>query len=469
MMRFIHRLILSALLAVTFVAPARAQDAGKTRTISLWQCFRVEETQVFREIMDQFAADYEKKTGTRLVIKMQYVSFDDMFAKLRTAALADLAPDVAFIDSIKVTDLAFGKALTAMDDLPAFKEKYGTREDAAPQFVPAAYNAGIVERLGVKKLYALPVQTTTIALFWNKDMFRAKESELRAAGLDPTRAPRDWDELYEYGKILTNKERGVHAFAFSSSLWFTFGIFNMYNVNFIEYDAQGRARPSIANKNGIAAATRLQWIANSGIEGGGWQRGSLGPDPMFLNRKVAMILTGPWNTENFANAGMNFDVALVPAPTRKEIEELGLQPLDPEEDPSTPAAYSSSNVGGQSGIIMRTCKDPDLAFEMIDYFTSEAVQRRWASQLGQIPVRRSAWKDLDTTKYPFMKAFMRQLAKSKRIPQVPLYTNLENDVYNPQVDLLLNKKVTPAEAVKRMEDVMNRAIISKINIPPDEK
>ncbi|MCC7392482.1 extracellular solute-binding protein [Candidatus Sumerlaeota bacterium] len=467
-MKRILRHLLFSFLALLPIHAVAAEEEG-VKTISLWQCFRVEETAVFREIMDDFVADYEKRHGERIKVNMQYVSFDDMFTKLRTAALANITPDVAFIDSIKVTDLAFGKALTPLDDLPSFKERYGTKEKAAPEFVAAAFDAGLVERLGEKKLYALPVQTTTIALFWNKDMFKAKERELRAANLDPTRAPQDWDELYAYGRILTDPKQKVSAFAFSSSLWFTFGVFNMYDVKFIEYDEQGRARPSLDNKNGIAAASRLQWIANSGIEGGGWQRGSLGPDPMFLNRRVAMILTGPWNTENFANAGLNFDVSLVPAPTRKEIEELGLQPLDPEEDPNSAAAFSSSNIGGQSGVILRTCKYPDIAFEMMDYFTSEAVQRRWASQLGQSPVRRAAWKNLDTTKYPFMKAFMRQLAKSKRIPQVPLYANLENDVYNPQVDLLLNKQITPEAMVKRMEDVMNRVIISKINITPDEK
>jgi multiple sugar transport system substrate-binding protein len=159
----------------------------------------------------------------------------------------------------------------------------------------------------------------------------------------------------------------------------------------------------------------------------------------------------------------------VPAPTKAEIASLGLQPTDPEEDPTSAAAYSSSNIGGQSGVIFRTCKNPELAFEVIDYFTSEKVQRRWASQLGQIPVRRAAWKDLDTSKYPYMKSFMRQLAKSKRIPQVPLYESLEKEVYNPQIDLLLQNKQTSQEMLKRMDETMQRVIIDKINKAIPEK
>src|SRR5690606_6806040 len=111
-----------------------------------------------------------------------------------------------------------------------------------------------------------------------------------------------------------------------------------------------------------------------------------------LNRKYAMILIGPWMVESYHNAGIDFDIAMIPAPTRDEIERLGLQPRDPEMlEEFGQLAYSSSNIGGQSGVMMRTCEDTGAAFAFLDYFTSEAVQRNWASRLGQIPVRKSAW------------------------------------------------------------------------------
>lgn len=44
--------------------------------------------------------------------------------------------------------------------------------------------------------YAIPFQKSTPIFYYNKDMFRE-------AGLDPNRAPDNWNELFEYAKVLT--------------------------------------------------------------------------------------------------------------------------------------------------------------------------------------------------------------------------------------------------------------------------
>ena len=53
------------------------------------------------------------------------------------------------------------------------------------------------------KVYGLPWNTDARALYYNKDIFAAE-------GLD--HPPRDWDELYEYAKKLTNynKDKGYY-------------------------------------------------------------------------------------------------------------------------------------------------------------------------------------------------------------------------------------------------------------------
>jgi len=439
----------------------QAATTGGARVIELWQGFNTEETQLFKEIMKDFEKEYSAKSGQKITVEVRYVSFGDMFTKLRTAALADITPDIAFMDAIKVTDLSFGKALTAIDEMPEFKQRYGTVEKAREEFVAASFNAGVVNRLGETHLYGFPVQTTTVALFWNREMFRNRANELRAAGLDPNRAPRDWDEVYAYGKVLSDPQNNIYGFGLHGSLWFLFTIFNMYDTEFVEYAANGRASSALDTPNTRAALARIQGIAHSGIEGGAWKRSGTNPDIGFLNRKYAMILTGPWNVENFTRAGLDFDIALIPAPPMAEAEKLKLTPKN--QDPKGWGTYSSSNVGGQTGVILRTSQNKDIAYAILEYFTSEPVQRRWASSLGQIPVRKAAWKNLDTTRFPFMPKFMEQLAQAKRIPQIPLYGILESDVFNPQIDLLLQKSQTPDDMVKRMNATMEEKIFRKMN------
>ncbi len=454
----------ASLAASAALSGCSAPPDGEPAGLEVWHAFTPEETAVFEEIVGEYEADYRERTGEALDVSVKYVSYGDMFTKLKTAALGDMTPDVAFVDAIKVTDLAFGRALTSLPELEGFQARYESIEAAREEFVGASFDAGVVNRLGETGLYALPVQTTTVSLFWNREMFRARAGELRDAGLDPNRPPRDWDELIEYGEVLTDERTGVYGFGMSGSLWFNFPVYNMYGVEFVEYDDSGRASARMNDKNGIAALRRLRTLAESGIEGGAWRRSALSPDAGFINRRYAMIMTGPWQVEAFSNAGLDFDISMIPSPPQHEIDELGLPPRAPEDvERLGTLAWSSSNVGGQSGVIMRSSDSKEAAFEFLEYFTSEPVQRRWASELGQIPVRRSAWDGLDTSRFPFMTKFMDQLKTSKRIPQIPLYGILESNIYNPEIDLLLQGRQSPEDMLRKMDERMQADIFDNIN------
>lgn len=464
-------LLVAALVATAVVPtstgcrPRRQADRPGERTIEVWHGFNHEETKVFLEIVEEFKAHHRETTGETLHVKVSYVSFNDMFTKLKTAALANITPDIAFMDSIKVTDLAFGQALVKIDELEGFRQRYESILDAREQFVGASFDAGIVNRMGEENLYGIPVQTTCVALFWNREMFRNKAAELRAAGLEASRAPRTWDELLAYSRVLSEPSKGIYGFGMSGSLWFLFPIFNMYGVDFVIYDDEGLGKAALNTPNGRAALERIRQIAQSGVEGGAWKRGGLGPDQGFTNELYAMIMTGPWMVENFTNSGLDFDVSLIPAPSPQEVETLGLEPIEPAHvERFGEAAWTSSNLGGQTGIIMRTSQHADTAYEFLEYFTSEAVQRRWASGLGQIPVRRSAWLDLDTSKYPFLPKFMDQLATSRRIPQVPLFSIMESNIFNPEIDLLLQNPKYPVESMTQNVDRgLDTQILAQMN------
>ncbi len=457
---------LALALGVGSCGSGAAREADPARpTIRIWQGFTSEETEMMKSLFRDFEKDWEARNpGKDLTIEIEYVSYGDMFQKLKSAALANITPDIAFMDAIKVTDLALGRALVPLDQTEPFRQRYGTIEDARAEFVEASFNSAVVNRLGEVHLYGLPVQTTTVSLFWNRAMFRNRAEQLRAAGLDPNRPPRDWEEFFAYGKVLTEPEKRIHAIGIYKSMWFNFPFFNMYGVDFIKYDESGKATAALNNERGRAAMALVKRIADSGFEAGAWKTGATGPDQGFLNGNYAMCFTGPWKVEEYRNAGLDFDIAPIPGPPPSDRERLGIQSPFPERVAELGSlAFSGSNVGGQTGVIMRSCTQEALAFEVLDYFTSEKVQRAWASKLGQIPVRKSAWVDLDTSKFPFMTKFMQQLEYSKRVPQMPLYGTLEDDVFNKQFDLYLQGKLTPEQFCSRVEDEMKVKILDKLN------
>src|SRR5690606_26124810 len=108
-----------------------------------------------------------------------------------------------------------------------------------------------------------------------------------------------------------------------------------------------------------AALSLMHRIATAPWEGGAWRRSALIPEAGFINGRYAMILTGPWQVEAFRNAGLDFDVAMIPAPSQEEVLALNLEPVASGEHAERlgPLAWSSGNVGGQSGVILRTCEE----------------------------------------------------------------------------------------------------------------
>ncbi len=460
-----RRLLIAILIlgAVALAGCSGENRRSEENVLRIWQGFGGEEADAFGVIMADFEARYKAETGKDITVKVDYVSYGDMFTKLKTAALANITPDIAILDSSAVTDLAFGQALVPIDTLEGFKKRYGSIEEAREEFVHATFDEGTVSRVGEVHLYGLPAQTTTVALFWNRAMFRQKASELREAGLDPNRAPRDWDELIEYGKILNGENR--YGYAIYGSFWFTLPFYNMYGTEFVEFDENGRATAAFDSPNTVAALEMIERIMESGVEGGGWKIGGLGPDTGFLNQQYAMALTGPWNVEKFRNSGLDFDIALVPAPPQRDIDRLGLEPVDPSlVDELGIQAWSSSNLGGQQGVILRSSENRDLAYEALEYFTSDEIQRRWAEAVGNIPVRLSAWEDLDLSKYPYNKTFMTQLRLTKRRPQIPLLGTVEGDVINPAFNLFLSGEETTAEVMaENVQERIQSRVFDRLN------
>ena len=88
-----------------------------------------------------------------------------------------------------IPKFAAGKALLALDEL-------GLKEFSS-ELLDAALEAGRVFLPGIgARSYAVPDEFTTLALYYNKEMFLN-------AGLDPERPPASWSEFVEYAKKLT--------------------------------------------------------------------------------------------------------------------------------------------------------------------------------------------------------------------------------------------------------------------------
>jgi len=436
--------------------------AEQPARLTLWQGFKFSEVPMLRRNVDDFVAEYRQKTGREVVIEIGQVPFSDMVKRLKSAALARQMPDMAIIDANSMVQLAFGGVAMPLDTLKNFPA--GSIEELRARYVPGAFDTNVITFKGERHLYGLPAQTTTLALFWNKAMFRAKERELRAAGLVPERAPRDWDEVIRYGKILTDPAQNLYGFGMNNSFWFSMPYYNQYGVEIVRRNEAGLLEAAFRGPRAEAAVKRRVGLYREhGVEGGAWREGALDPDQGFLNQRYAMILVGPWQIENFRSSGLDFGVALVPRVPLDEAKALGLVPPDTDENSTAARALSASNIGGQNIMVSTSSKYPEIALEFALHFTSEKVQRAWAEQLGQIPILLAAQQNLNLDKFPEVPIFIEQINLAKPLPALPYGGVLETEIVNPEMNLVLQGRQTPAQALERICAQMEKRILKPVN------
>jgi ABC-type glycerol-3-phosphate transport system substrate-binding protein len=452
--------LLVVLLVLFLPLVSRAEE--EPVRLLLWQGFKYSEVGLLRENVAEFVRTWNSTRTPKIEIREAQVPFLDMVRKLRSAALARQVPDLAFVDANSMVPLAYGGVALALDTLKNFPAK--DIDDLRQRYVPGTFDTNVITFRGERHLYGIPAQATSLALFWNRKMFREKADDLRAAGLDPERAPRDWDEFVRYGKVLTDSKRQTYGFGMNGSLWFTMPFLNQYGAEVVRRDADGRLVSMINSPRAAAALDRkANFYLSDGIEAGAWRDGALDPDQGFKNERYAMVLTGPWMIEGFRSSGLDFGVSLIPRVPLAEAKKLGLVPEDATEESTAAMALSAGNVGGQNAMISTASKHPEIALEFILFFTSERIQRRWAETQGEVPVLLAAQKGLDLSKFPEVPTFIDQINLAKPLPAIPYGSILEMEIFNPDFNLLMLRKATTQQVLENVERVMTARILQPVN------
>lgn len=393
-------------------APAAAEKSGGPVELTIWETYRETEHALFMKIVDEFMAAHPN-----ISIKVEQIPWGGHQAKILTAMATKSTPDVARIDVAWVTKLAKKGGILALDE-------YGAAE-IKDDFVPAAMASNIVDG----KIYGLPDQTNCAVLFYNKDHFKA-------AGLDPEKPPKTWEEFVEYGKKLTNEAAGRYGFGMDNTLWWTFPFFSTFGAKFLD---ESGTKCVLNSPEGIKALQfKVDLYRKYKIEAGAWIAGGVNPETGFQSGKYSMILDGPWNVARYRDAGLNFGVALVPAGP----------------------AGTASNVGGTNMVVFNTCKHPKEAFEFLKYLTSPEVQARWAKELKQVPVNLKAYDLVDTSADPYLAVFMEQMKTAVARPQVENYDMLE-EIINPEMETALNGTKTVEEALNAAVERINSEIFGQ--------
>jgi multiple sugar transport system substrate-binding protein len=193
------------------------------------------------------------------------------------------------------------------------------------------------------KVFGVPRDANTLALYYNADMFRAK-------GLDPDKPPKTWSELRAAAEKLRDPAKNIYGFGFCATQaeegTFQFLPFLSQAGGSIDKLDQPEAAAALAFladmvKDGLASKDvinqRQYEVANT-----------------FMAGNTAMVLGGPWELPRMErDAKFDWRLTLLPVKDDKQI--------------------AASALGGYDFLIPKGAKQVEGAFKFIEFMSNPKI------------------------------------------------------------------------------------------------
>ncbi|PKW07418.1 MULTISPECIES: extracellular solute-binding protein [unclassified Streptomyces] len=386
MRRGIAASALVASLALTATACGGSDsDSGKSDgpvTITWWDTSNAtNEAPTYQALVKQFEA-----ANKNIKVKYVNVPFDQAQNKFDTAAGASGAPDVLRSEVGWTPAFAKKGYFLPLDGTEALADQAKFQ----PSLIKQAQYDG--------KTYGVPLVTDTLALVYNKALFKK-------AGI--TEAPKTWDELKADAAKIKTKAK-VDGYWGSTQAYYaqTF----LYGEGTDTVDA---AAKKITVNSAEAKKAYGTWL--SLYSGKGLHKADTTADAYahiqdaFVNGKVASIIQGPWEITNFYKGSAfkdksNLGIATVPAGSSgKAGAPTGGHNL---------SVYAGSDKAHQAA-----------ALKLLKFMTSAKSQETIALKNSTLPTRDDAYTD-QVKADPGIAGYQGVLAAAQPRPALPEYSSL---------------------------------------------
>lgn len=376
-------LLLSVGIFVNLSCSKRNDQIDNKITITFWHSFVASTIPSLEELIKRFEVEHPEIT-----IKAQYVPTGDaLVQKLITAIQSQTAPDISWIHADFLDKLVEARAIYRMEEF--IKGAKGLTDDEINDiFQPLLQSASWRDTL-----YALPMEATSLALLYNKELFRQ-------AGLNPNHPPQNWEELREFAKKLTVDKDGDGKFDQHGFLVPVFPASGDLNIWMIlqwtpflwqagGYEINPEQTEVLFNSEaGVQALT----LWKNMYEELGMRTFSMAHDMAFASQHLAMVLDGPWNLPRYREM-KNVDWAVAPLPA----------------GPAKRATY----LAGEHLAIFKQSKHPQAAWTFVRWILQPETQAMFSMKSGYLPVRRSVLHRQDYQNFlandPALKAFVDQM------------------------------------------------------------
>ncbi|AJD45214.1 sugar ABC transporter substrate-binding protein [Rhizobium sp. SEMIA 4085] len=384
-----------------FGLSAKAEDV----TISVWSLDR--DIQPAPNLVKEFNAQ-----NNGIKIEYRLIQFDDVVTEAMRAYASGQAPDIIAVDNPEHAMFASRGAFLDLTDMIS----------RSTVIKPQNYFPGPLKSVEWEgKYYGVPKATNTIALYYNKDMFKAK-------GLDPNKPPQTWDELVEDARKLTDPAKNVYGLAFSAKAN------EEGTFQFLPWAQMGGGGYENINADGaVKALETWKTIMDEKLASPDTlTRGQWDSTGTFNSGNAAMAISGPWELDRMVKeAKFDWGVTLLPVPK--------------------PGADRSSAMGDFNWAIFASSKHPAEAFKALEYFASQ--DDKLFKNYGQLPARSDITIPVtgEKLKDDALKVFLEQMKFAKPRGPHPQWPKISKAIQD-AIQAALTGQMSAKEALDQAAD-----------------
>ena len=391
-------------------AEAETNNGEKT-VITFWNGF----TGSDRETLEALVKEYNETNDKNIEVQMDIMPWDSFYQKLATALPVGEGPDILAMATERIGSYADPGALAAVDDI---------------------YSSGIVDETVVPetlkenlkydgKYYGVPMNFATLLLYYNKTIFEE-------AGLDPEKAPETWEELEQYAQQIVEKT-GKYGFDMAvkdtTPMWCI-----MLWGNGGDIIKDGKA--VFNSPENVETVTR--WAENIRDKKFGPEVLTGGEiDKLFESQKLAMYFCGPWATNGFTNAGIDYGVAQAPKGPKEQVTQANAVGM-----------YMTSSS-----------KNKEAVYDFFGWWNSKDTQVKWSLGTGFPPARTDIADDERMKENPYIAEFAKPTNESKMyLQQLTNFAEVDTQAIVPAFEKILLENADVQEALDEANAVIESLI-----------
>lgn len=341
------------------------------------------------QVIEKVRKDFEK-ANPGVTVKVVKIPKDDYNTKLGSAVASKSAPDAGILDQPLVSKYALD----------------GTIKEVPAGLVNEAdfYKGALDTNRAAGKLYGLPQDQTTVALFYNKKLVPSP--------------PKTWDELKQAAAQAHAADANVAGMNVPKGdgygAWMFPGIVHGAGGQMVD----DTGKKVLFDQQPAVEALQL-WVDLQKSS----PRKITDSDKPFENGMAAMTISGPWDVPTIHEQFPDLDFGVAPLPYKSE---------------------PAGNIGGEDSVVFSTSKNQDLAWKWLAFLADAANNGAVADAFGGFPVHLKAQV---VAGGPEQAAFLDQLKVAHARPAVPQWIQVNDEIIAPAIESALTGKTTAQQAL----------------------